>query len=434
MFSYYFNLGLRSLRRNPVLTTLMVMTLAVGVAASMSTLTVLRAMSGDPIPHKSERLFVVQVDNYPADTEEGEDPADHLSWLDAKELLRAGDGLRRSAMYAVGGVTELQDGSNQLVSGMAVTRDFFAMFEVPFRFGGGWSAEADTRGADEVVLSDAFSRRLFGETDPTGKTLRVMGRDRTIVGVLDAWQPLPKYYWLVGGSNRFGETDDVFVPLQNALVNELDPNGNVNCSGEGPEPGFNGLLNSECVFMQYWVELKSAAERDAFRQRLGAYIETQKSLGRLPVGERSRLLNVQEWMRAQRVLGDDTILQTLLATGFLLVCIVNTIGLLMAKFSGHAGEIGVRRALGATRRQLFQQYLVQAGVIGLAGGVLGVALTFAGLALIARQSEEVAAVAHMDATMLLLTLCAAVGAALLAGLLPTWRACQTLPAIQLKTQ
>jgi len=91
-------------------------------------------------------------------------------------------------------------------------------------------------------------------------------------------------------------------------------------------------------------------------------------------------------MRAQRVLGDDTILQTLLATGFLLVCIVNTIGLLMAKFSGHAGEIGVRRALGATRRQLFQQYLVQAGVIGLAGGVLGVALTFAGLALIARQS------------------------------------------------
>ena len=434
MFSYYFNLGLRSLRRNPVLTSLMVMTLAVGVAASMSTLSVLRAMSGDPIPHKSERLFVVQVDNNPADTEAGEDPADHLSWLDAKELLRAGDGIRRSPMYAVGGVTELQDGSNQRVSGMAVTRDFFAMFDVPFRFGGGWSAEADTRGADEVVLSDAFARRIFGETDPTGKSLRLMGRDRTVVGVLDAWQPLPKYYWLVGSSNRFGETDDVFVPLQNALVNELDPDGNVNCSGEGPEPGFNGLLNSECVFMQYWVELQSAAERDAFRQRLGAYIETQKSLGRLPVGERSRLLDVQEWMRTQRVLGDDTILQTLLATGFLLVCMVNTIGLLMAKFSGHAGEIGVRRALGAARRQVFQQYLVQAGVIGLAGGVLGVALTFAGLALIARQSEEVAAVAHMDATMLLLTLCAAVGAALLAGLLPTWRACLTLPAIQLKTQ
>lgn len=434
MLAYYFKLGLRSLRRNPFLTALMILTLAIGVAASMSTLTVLRAMSGDPIPHKSDRLFVVQVDNYPADTEVGEEPSDHVSWLDAKELLNAGDGLRRSAMYAVGGVTEFADGSNSLVSGMAVNRDFFAMFEVPFRFGNAWSAESDAQGADEVVLSDAFARRLYGDADPTGKTLRVMGRDRTIVGVLADWQPMPKYYWLVGGPNRFSETDDVFVPLHNALANELDPNGNVNCSGDGPEPGFTGLLNSECVFMQYWVELAGMADREAYRSRLAAYVETQKTLGRLPVGERSRLLNVTEWMRVQRVLGDDTILQTLLAAGFLLVCIVNTVGLLLAKFSGHAGEIGVRRALGATRRQLFQQYLIQAGVIGLAGGVLGVGLTFGGLALIARQSAEVAAVARMDSTMLLVTLGVAILAAVLAGLLPTWRACQTLPAIQLKTQ
>ena len=434
MLAYYFKLGLRSLRRNPFLTALMILTLAIGVAASMSTLTVLRAMSGDPIPHKSDRLFVVQVDNYPADTEVGEEPSDHVSWLDAKELLNAGDGLRRSAMYAVGGVTEFADGSNSLVSGMAVNRDFFAMFEVPFRFGNAWSAESDAQGADEVVLSDAFAHRLYGDADPTGKTLRVMGRDRTIVGVLADWQPMPKYYWLVGGPNRFSETDDVFVPLHNALANELDPNGNVNCSGDGPEPGFTGLLNSECVFMQYWVELAGLADREAYRSRLAAYVETQKTLGRLPVGERSRLLNVTEWMRVQRVLGDDTILQTLLAAGFLLVCIVNTVGLLLAKFSGHAGEIGVRRALGATRRQLFQQYLIQAGVIGLAGGVLGVGLTFGGLALIARQSAEVAAVARMDSTMLLVTLGVAILAAVLAGLLPTWRACQTLPAIQLKTQ
>ena len=89
MFAYYFKLGLRSLRRNPVLTALMVLTLAVGVATSMSTLTVLRAMSGDPIPSKSDRLFVVQVDNNPAETPVGDEPANHLSWLDAKELLDA---------------------------------------------------------------------------------------------------------------------------------------------------------------------------------------------------------------------------------------------------------------------------------------------------------------------------------------------------------
>jgi len=65
MFRYYFELGVRSLRRNPMLTLLMVVTLAVGVAASMATFTVLYVMSGDPIPSKSDRLFVPRLDNAP---------------------------------------------------------------------------------------------------------------------------------------------------------------------------------------------------------------------------------------------------------------------------------------------------------------------------------------------------------------------------------
>ncbi len=435
MFAYYFKLGLRSLRRNPVLTALMVLTLAVGVATSMSTLTVLRAMSGDPIPAKSDRLFVVQVDNSPEDAAAGEDPADHLSWLDAKELLEAGDGVRRSAMYAVGGVIEPEGGkANQLVNGMAVNADFFAMFQAPFLHGGAWSAEDDARGGAQVVLSAPFAERLFGKDDPTGKRLRMFDGEYVVAGVLAPWRPMPKYYWLVGGNNRFGDTDDVFIPIRNALANESSPNGNVNCNGDGPEPGFTGLLNSECVFMQYWVELADAGERSAYRERLGGYVDGQKALGRLPVGERSRLLDVREWMEQQDVLGDDTILQTLLAAGFLLVCVVNTVGLLLAKFTAHAGEIGVRRALGATRAQVFQQYLVQAGVVGAAGGLLGLGLTFGGLWLLARQSEEIAAVAHMSPGMLMATLATAVIAALLAGLLPTWRACRVVPAIQLKTQ
>ena len=65
MFAYYFKLGVKSLRRNPALTALMVLTLAIGVAASIATLTILHVMSGDPIPGKSSRLFVPLVDNGP---------------------------------------------------------------------------------------------------------------------------------------------------------------------------------------------------------------------------------------------------------------------------------------------------------------------------------------------------------------------------------
>ena len=64
MFSYYLQLGLRSLRRNPMLTALMVMAIGFGVAASMTTYSVFRATSRDPIPQKSDVLYNVQIDNW----------------------------------------------------------------------------------------------------------------------------------------------------------------------------------------------------------------------------------------------------------------------------------------------------------------------------------------------------------------------------------
>jgi putative ABC transport system permease protein len=73
-------------------------------------------------------------------------------------------------------------------------------------------------------------------------------------------------------------------------------------------------------------------------------------------------------------------------------------------------------------------------VVGLVGGGLGLLLSFGALALIAMQSKQMQVVAHMDFPMLALTFVLSLLAAVLAGLLPTWRACQVTPAIQLKSQ
>jgi putative ABC transport system permease protein len=73
-------------------------------------------------------------------------------------------------------------------------------------------------------------------------------------------------------------------------------------------------------------------------------------------------------------------------------------------------------------------------VVGLVGALLGVLLAAGALQLIAMQSTALAAVAHMDWAMLGLTFLMSVSAAMIAGLLPTWRACQVTPAIQLKSQ
>ena len=62
MFGYYLELALRSLRRNKALTALMVLAIALGIGASMTTLTVLHVLAQDPIPEKSGDLYNVLLE------------------------------------------------------------------------------------------------------------------------------------------------------------------------------------------------------------------------------------------------------------------------------------------------------------------------------------------------------------------------------------
>lgn len=439
MYSYYFNLGLRSLRRNPMLTALMVLTLAVGIAASMATLTVLYVMSGDPIPGKSDRLFVPRMDTAPLPGyKAGDEPSDQLNYIDASNLLASGQGIRRTAVYGIG--SGIDSGRADLppfqVQGVAPTRDFFAMFEVPFLYGGPWSAGDETAKKDVIVLNRKLSEKLFGAVNPVGRELRMEGAQWQIVGVVDQWNPLPRYYRLINGNGGgFTGSDEIFIPFQTAVRHEMGNNGNNNCSGADPsEPGFQGWIRSECDWIQFWFEGKSAADQAPIKDYLAAYVTEQKKLGRFPRPINNRLENVMQWMQHLGVVSKDSKLSTWLAFGFLLVCLVNTVGLLLAKFSARAGEVGVRRALGATKREIFQQFLTESAVIGIVGGLLGLLLCFGGLWLISLQSEAMATLARMDWPMLILTLTLSVVASILAGLLPTWRACQVTPALQLKSQ
>jgi putative ABC transport system permease protein len=127
-------------------------------------------------------------------------------------------------------------------------------------------------------------------------------------------------------------------------------------------------------------------------------------------------------------------LQALLAMGFLLVCLVNTVALLLVKFMRRSSELSVRRAMGASRRDLFAQLLGEAAIIGLGGGLLGLSLAWGGLWVVRQQPADYAQVAHLDLTMLAVALGLAVLASLLAGVFPAWRASILPPARGLKLQ
>lgn len=437
MLKYYFSLGLRSLRRNPALTALMVLTLAVGVAASVATMTILHAMSSNPIPHKSDRLFSVVLDAGPLEGyKPGDEPNDVQStYRDAMNLVASGQGERRTALYGMSVTVqpERKDLGVFGAQGIVTTKDFFPMFEVPFAAGQGWGAKEDIDGADVVVLSREFSEKLFGTVQSVGKQVVLSGHPFQVIGVLDTWKPLPRYYLIIGHGAFAGAAEDYFFPIATAVRHKLGHAGSTNCS-QSREPGFQGKLDSECTWVQTWFELRSTHERPSLQTYLDNYAADQARQGRLLRRAKNHLYNVTEWLERLEVVEKDNRLAAWLSFGFLALCLVNTVGLLLAKFSSRAAEVGVRRALGASRAQVFQQFLLEAIVVGLAGGVLGLALAWGALKLIALQSRELALLAHMDWQMLMLTFVLSVLAAVLAGLLPTWRACNVTPALQLKSQ
>lgn len=438
MFKYYFMLGVRSLRRNPALTALMVLTLAVGVAASVSTLTILHVMSGDPIPHKSDKLLVPLLDNgrLRGYTPGGKPVDNQASYRDAQNLLSGKQGIRRTAVYGLSGGIEPERSDLPVVevSGLAVGSDYFAMFETPFLYGAPWTAAEDGASAAVIVLSRQQSEKMYGKENPVGKRVRLMNNDFQIVGVLDTWNPIPRYTHLINGNGgRFNGEDGIFVPFSTAIRLEIQPSGNITCQ-DNRTPGYQGFLDSECTWIQFWFEIQSAADRPALQNYLNAYAGEQRKLGRLPRNNDNKLYNVMEWMDYLGVVRSDSKLSVWLSFGFLLLCLVNTIGLLLAKFSVRASEVGVRRALGATRAEIFKQFLIETAVVGLAGGLLGLPLSFLGMRIIADQSANLSVVPGMDWMMLGITFLLSVSASILAGLLPTWRACQVTPALQLKSQ
>jgi putative ABC transport system permease protein len=438
MFAYYFKLGVRSLRRNPALTALMILTLAVGVAASIATLTILHAMSSDPIPQKSERLFTTVIDNGQLD---GYNPNDEglgneqLSYIDAANLLKNAPAQRKAALYGVGLAIEPARADMAVISaqGMAASHDFFSMLDVPFLHGQPWSDADDKVGADVAVISSALAEKLFGTVNPVGQRIRMNSFDYLITGVMDNFLPVPRFYRLIGGPGAFGQEEEVIVPLSNAVRHESGAQGSMTCNTKR-DPGYQGLLKSECTWMQLWMETRSATDRSELQNWLDNYASEQRKLGRLQRHAENQLYDVMQWLEHRKVVGNDNRLATYLAFGFLLLCLVNTIGLLLAKFSVRAAEVGIRRALGASRRDIFKQFLIETAVVGLAGATLGLLLSYGALALIRMQSSQLKVVAHLDLEMLGMTLLLSLAAALLAGLLPTWRACQVTPAIQLKSQ
>jgi putative ABC transport system permease protein len=444
MFAYDLRLAFDSLKRHPGLSALMVLAIALGIAVCTVTFTIYHAMATNPIPDKSSQLYAVTVDTWSAERPYADDnpdvPPPLLTYRDAMFLHDAKAAPRSVVMYKSGALLIPQrEGVKPFNSQLRVTsHEFFGMFDAPFAYGQGWDAAADAGPQPVVVLSHETNEKVFGGANSVGQMLKLGKVEYRVVGVLKPWNPSPKFFDLNNGA--FEEAEDAYVPYGWGRTLELPVYGNTNCWK--PESGetYQDFLNSECVWLQFWAELPTAADRDKYQAFVDNYARSQKAQGRMPRKLNNRLYDVEQWLDRNEVVQRDNRVLIGIALMFLGVCLVNVVGLLLAKFLNAAPLTGLRRALGASRRDIVRQHMTEVLLIGLAGGVLGLLLAVVGLAGIRAiyssdfNGSSYERLTQIDPVIVLATLALALLAGAVAGLYPSWRIGRTAPAVYLKTQ
>ena len=309
MLVYNLRLSFKSLKRNPVLTLLLITGVALGISVSTTFMTTHHVLGKDPLPHKSDRLFYVRMDSWdpgrPYPGEDSTQPPSQLTYRDTVEVLRSDIPLRQAAMYEQLFLVRPEEGGPPAYREpvRVTTGDFFTMFEVPFQFGSGWDRDAEARLEPVAVIDRATNDKLFGGENSVGRTIQLGDREFQIVGVIADWYLPVKFYDLTRSSIDVAEA--IYIPFDLTRSMEIRGTGNHDGWGESGQPGYEGFLSSETCWVQLWVELEDSGTRLDYEQFLAAYVAEQKKIGRFQRPLNNRVNSVTEWMKDQDVVPES---------------------------------------------------------------------------------------------------------------------------------
>lgn len=442
----------RSLRSRPGLSALVIATMSIGIALLMTMQTTVYHQQRVPVPHISQERYVILTDSRPL----SEEPITHswqypsLSWNDAQALLNMPvPAARQSINYTARAVLEADDPEVRPIwaEGSATDNTFFSLFDVPFEYGGPWSKDTTMSGEAVIVLSKDINDKLFGGTNSVGQVLTVKGVRTTIVGVLSDWR-IKTVFYDRGFSDR--EKHEMFVPLGFAIQSNFMRAGTMYCEqAERERVGYvrrgdiRPLMASDCGWINLWAEITSRQQADEYAGLLKQYVVEQQQYGRYPRQDPDVLVaNLNELMVLR---GTDDWASTLLVMAYLffIVCLVNTVGILLAKFLNHGKRVSLYRALGASKTYILQQHLLEVMFLGAMGGVLGLVLSYLGLELMFHiemyqmdyhgDPQVVRQYFTLDWKMISVAISTAILSIIVAGLYPIWKICNIPPASQLKS-
>jgi predicted permease len=382
--------GARTLWRSPSFSIVSVLVMALGIGATTSLFTIVRAVLLRPLPFRDPGNLVMLYEHYRQDA--GGDgfnavaPGDYRDWRSQTHSFED-----MAAMRGYGGIISgVQSELPEVVQSAGGSANLFSLLGVSPVFGRTFTEAEDQPEGPRVVLLtwSMFQRRFSGDPSIIGKQVHLDTIPTTVIGVLPSWFTYPDakiQFWLPYAQTFSPGDYGMHDGHQSKVVARLKPSVSAKAA------------TREVSALQYQIHVANASKPVAEDVWFRPMIDDLAKNVRTPL------------------------LVLLGAVGcMLLIACLNLTNLLVARSATRRREVAVRGALGGSRVVLICEQMTESLLICLAGGGLGLLLSLASTWWLAAHWRNLprAESVHLDGWVLSFTLALAVAAALLAGLVP----------------
>ena len=380
------NYAIRILIKTPSFTLASVVTLALGIGANVAVFSVVYGVLLRPLPYReADRLLLVHAE---VDYVGAHRPVPAFVQQNEFEASRSLESIASPALYATDVVALSSENGSEILDSAVVSSTFFSTLDGPFT--AGRPLQPADNVSPSVVISERLARRLFRDSgSAVGRELTLTSRAYTVVGVAASTFQFPSArvdVWLPAAFVRLGAPRCCSFQL----IVRLNPGGSIEHVRSAVRPIYLGSVAQPPVRVR----------------------ETRTSVIRLSD-------DMVATVRPALLVVFASVLMVLV------ISCSNLVNLLLSRNVARAREFAIRRALGASARQLMRQLLVESAVLAVAGAICGAMLARPSLTVLSRLAAT--AVPRVDAIqldwpVLLFAACLATLAAIGTGLIPALRA------------